>query len=68
MTAIFGGQEKLRVRRSEECNTCTGSGIKPGAKAKTCSACGGQVTNILYQVSIRRFLVLPFFSHTTDVL
>lgn len=42
MTAIFGGQEKVRVRRLEECGTCTGSGIKPGAKVKTCSACGGQ--------------------------
>lgn len=41
MTAIFGGQEKVRVRRLEECATCTGSGIKPGAKAKTCSTCGG---------------------------
>ena len=42
MTAIFGGQEKVRVRRLEECGTCTGSGIKPGAKVKTCSVCGGQ--------------------------
>ena len=42
MTAIFGGQEKVRVRRLEECGTCTGNGIKPGAKARTCSSCGGQ--------------------------
>ena len=42
MTAVFGGQEKIRVRRLEECVTCTGSGIKPGAKARTCSTCGGQ--------------------------
>jgi molecular chaperone DnaJ len=42
MTAVFGGQEKVRVRRMEECNTCTGSGVKPGAKVQTCSTCGGQ--------------------------
>lgn len=42
MTAIFGGQERIKVRRLEECGTCTGSGIKPGAKARTCSVCQGQ--------------------------
>ena len=41
MTAIFGGTEKIRVRRLEECATCAGSGVKPGAKAKTCSGCAG---------------------------
>lgn len=41
MTAVFGGQEKIRVRRLEECSTCTGTGVKPGAKVKTCSLCGG---------------------------
>lgn len=41
MTGVFGGQEKIRVRRLEECNTCNGSGIKPGAKSKTCTGCGG---------------------------
>lgn len=42
MTAVFGGQEKVRVRRLEECETCAGSGLKPGAKPRTCSVCGGQ--------------------------
>jgi molecular chaperone DnaJ len=42
MTAIFGGSEKIRIRRLEECGTCSGSGIKPGAKVKGCSVCGGQ--------------------------
>lgn len=41
MTAIFGGQEKIRVRRQEECGTCSGSGVKPGSKVRTCSLCGG---------------------------
>jgi len=42
MTAVFGGQEKIRVKRLEECGTCAGSGTKPGSKVRTCSTCGGQ--------------------------
>eukprot|EP01041_Mallomonas_annulata_P004567 gene4567-9077_t len=42
MTGVFGGQEKVRVRRLENCVTCTGTGIKPGAKVKTCGGCGGR--------------------------
>jgi molecular chaperone DnaJ len=42
MTSIFGGQEVVRVRRAEACGTCSGSGLKAGAKAKKCSKCGGQ--------------------------
>eukprot|EP00598_Pedospumella_elongata_P010411 CAMPEP_0185004044 /NCGR_PEP_ID=MMETSP1098-20130426/78206_1 /TAXON_ID=89044 /ORGANISM="Spumella elongata, Strain CCAP 955/1" /LENGTH=88 /DNA_ID=CAMNT_0027531805 /DNA_START=12 /DNA_END=275 /DNA_ORIENTATION=- len=42
MTSIFGGHEKVRIVRSEECGTCSGSGVKPGAKVKTCKSCNGQ--------------------------
>ena len=42
MTAIFGGSEKIKIRRLEECGTCTGSGVKPGSKVSSCSTCGGQ--------------------------
>ena len=42
MTSIFGGSEKIKIRRMEECGTCTGSGVKPGAKVSSCSTCGGQ--------------------------
>lgn len=42
MTAIFGGQQKINVRRLEQCGTCGGNGIKPGAKSKTCSSCAGK--------------------------
>jgi DnaJ-class molecular chaperone len=42
MTAIFGGQERIKVRRLEECTTCLGNGLKPGAKVRTCSTCQGQ--------------------------
>lgn len=40
-TAIFGGEEKVRIRHLEKCDTCTGSGVKPGSKVSTCQTCGG---------------------------
>ena len=40
-TAVFGGEEKVRIRHLETCSTCTGNGIKPGSKVSTCTSCGG---------------------------
>jgi molecular chaperone DnaJ len=40
-TAIFGGEEKVRIRHLEKCDTCTGTGVKPGSKVSTCQTCGG---------------------------
>mmetsp|Transcript_12231 Transcript_12231/g.20265 ORF Transcript_12231/g.20265 Transcript_12231/m.20265 type:complete len:456 (-) Transcript_12231:101-1468(-) len=40
-TAVFGGEEKVRIRHLEGCGTCTGNGIKPGSKVSSCSTCGG---------------------------
>jgi molecular chaperone DnaJ len=40
-TGVFGGDEKVRIRHLETCDTCTGNGIKPGSKVSTCSTCGG---------------------------
>ena len=42
MSAVSGSQEKIRIRRLEECGTCTGTGVKPGSKINTCSTCGGK--------------------------
>ena len=39
--AVFGGEEKVRIRHLETCGTCTGSGVKPGAKVSTCTTCNG---------------------------
>mmetsp|Transcript_34728 Transcript_34728/g.73973 ORF Transcript_34728/g.73973 Transcript_34728/m.73973 type:complete len:457 (-) Transcript_34728:85-1455(-) len=39
--AVFGGEEKVRIRHLETCGTCSGSGVKPGAKVSTCPACNG---------------------------
>jgi len=40
-TAVFGGEEKVRIRHLETCGTCSGSGVKPGSKVSTCSTCNG---------------------------
>lgn len=39
--AIFGKEETVRYAREEECETCSGSGAKPGTEPKTCSKCHG---------------------------
>lgn len=41
-TAVFGGEEKVRIRHLETCDTCGGDGVKPGAKVTTCPVCNGQ--------------------------
>lgn len=41
MAAVFGGQQRVKVKRTETCNSCMGSGAKPGSKARKCSACQG---------------------------
>ena len=42
MEAAFGVEKAIRVKRSELCSTCKGSGVKPGSKKKTCPDCGGR--------------------------
>lgn len=32
---------QVRIRHLETCTTCSGSGVKPGAKSSTCGQCGG---------------------------
>jgi molecular chaperone DnaJ len=46
--AAFGVQKTLKLTRLESCETCTGSGAKPGTTPKTCSACqgSGQVRHV----------------------
>jgi molecular chaperone DnaJ len=40
-TACFGGRERVKIQHMEGCVTCSGSGVKPGAKVSTCATCGG---------------------------
>ena len=40
--AVFGIEKTIRVPRLAECDTCRGSGAKPGSSPKTCQTCNGQ--------------------------
>ncbi|KAA0449708.1 MAG: molecular chaperone DnaJ, partial [Candidatus Thioglobus sp.] len=39
--AAEGKTIQIRVPKGEKCNTCDGSGAKPGTSAKTCATCHG---------------------------
>jgi len=39
--AVFGKETEVTIPRTETCDTCTGSGAKPGTKPETCSVCRG---------------------------
>jgi molecular chaperone DnaJ len=39
--AAHGKDTQIRIPSWESCETCHGSGAKPGTSAKTCSTCGG---------------------------
>ena len=39
--AARGTETKIRIPTLEECETCKGSGAKPGTSAKTCHTCSG---------------------------
>lgn len=42
--AIFGCEKDIKIIRSENCETCGGSGAKEGTKLETCDRCGGSGT------------------------
>ena len=39
--AIFGGSKTISVPVTDECDTCHGTGAKPGTHAETCKRCNG---------------------------
>ena len=39
--AAFGAKKEIRIPRTEECETCHGSGARPGTQPVTCSKCKG---------------------------
>lgn len=39
--AAFGTNKEIEINRYEECNTCHGTGAKPGTNTKTCTKCNG---------------------------
>ena len=55
--AVFGGEKEIRISHLETCETCNGSGAKPGTKSRTCSTCSGSG-------QVRRVTRTPFGSFT----
>ncbi|MEX8495290.1 molecular chaperone DnaJ [Sphaerotilus sp.] len=47
--AALGKEAQIRIPTWEECDTCHGSGAKPGTSAKTCTTCHGSGTVHLRQ-------------------
>ena len=47
--AALGKETQIRIPTWEECDTCHGSGAKPGTSAKTCTTCHGSGTVHLRQ-------------------
>ena len=39
--SVFGKETEITIPRTESCDTCHGSGAKPGTKPETCSVCRG---------------------------
>ncbi|MDF2927504.1 MAG: chaperone protein dnaJ [Paenibacillaceae bacterium] len=39
--AVFGKEMDITIPRTENCETCRGTGAKPGTKPETCSTCKG---------------------------
>lgn len=50
--ACFGVEKELEVTLKEECNTCHGTGAKPGTSPETCSKCGGKGQVVFTQQSL----------------
>lgn len=55
--AVFGGEKELRIKHLETCETCSGTGAKPGTQPQTCSTCSGTG-------QVRRATRTPFGSFT----
>lgn len=55
--AVFGGEKQIRISHLETCDTCDGSGAKPGTRPRTCSTCTGSG-------QVRRATRTPFGSFT----
>ena len=39
--AVFGIEKEIQIRKSENCETCGATGVKPGSSKETCSKCNG---------------------------
>ena len=49
--AVFGVEKELDLTLKDTCNTCHGSGAKPGTSPETCTKCGGKGQVVFTQQS-----------------
>ncbi|BDR76251.1 molecular chaperone DnaJ [Clostridium tetani] len=54
--AVFGVEKEVSITKSETCETCTGTGSKPGTNSKTCPKCNGSG-----QIKVQRNTALGSF-------
>ena len=50
--ACFGVDKELELNLKDECETCHGSGAKPGTNPETCSKCNGKGQAVFTQQSL----------------
>ncbi|MGF1492479.1 MAG: molecular chaperone DnaJ [Microcoleaceae cyanobacterium] len=55
--AVTGARKDIRIKHLETCETCGGTGAKPGTRPQTCSTCGGSG-------QVRRATRTPFGNFT----
>ena len=55
--AVFGGEKEIPISHLETCDTCSGSGAKPGTRPRACTTCSGSG-------QVRRAARTPFGSFT----
>ena len=53
LEAAHGCEKRIRVQRNAHCETCKGSGMKPGKKRTTCGTCAGHGQVIQQQGFLR---------------
>ncbi|EES90764.1 molecular chaperone DnaJ [Clostridium botulinum C] len=58
--AVFGVEKEISITKNESCDTCSGTGAKPGTSEKTCDRCGGSG-----QIRIQRSTPLGSFVSTS---
>ncbi|MGX7059136.1 molecular chaperone DnaJ [Vagococcus humatus] len=55
--AIFGAEKEVKFNREDSCDTCHGSGAKPGTQPETCSKCHGSgIINVERQTPLGRVM------------
>lgn len=50
--ACFGVEKEIELNLKEECETCNGSGAKPGSNPETCPKCNGKGQAVFTQQSL----------------